>query len=682
LKSRVAVKKLDDQQVLDTKSFVENQLDEDSLVQIPSFDGRIDGKAAVVDDESKTQEVRVVHTSARLLPQDSEIAEVSDELMKKRAEKNKSDFTCDCSMAKKADRFSSLLSGALADLHKCQGGHEPQVAKGESAASTSVGAKDGGQCSSQASSLQHNPKKGLKTVAGRHKTFELTGFDLDGQRCTTGGDLFYWGRLSKHIPGCEVEKSAASTGECNGFPKFNVDIRDMGKGVYKGSFRVFEPGDYWLDVTWLGKHVEGSPMRVTVSAARNQKADNGRTKGPICPPHAAKTGTTGHQGGYWKSHEQWQGAHCSVARISQVGALKCLRNKKIFFAGDSLNRCTFWTFAGWLAGMENKSKKKVRGEAVEGGAVEGEAVEGGDRPTGARTSGGFLLLEPASPGSMELKKAEKQRSHFDGWDQLYLEYVPKYNTSLFYSAAWNSAFAMNYPQGGNPPSYYDGKQAKKVLPMLNWQSRSNVATVPGDKGNGQFAGDIPKEWLAELKRGMVGLSEEGGQPDAIVLGMASHDMIANDVEAYRTNLEVALWKLRFDQGYKGKLIWVAVTPPVSEKQGEAFEAYKYLQTITKTKEYNQIAAEVVAGFGGVVVDAYSIALTRPEQSYDGQHYVGNGKTTLDDVVYMNIRAAIVHELCAEGKQRRERPGGGARANQKPAPTDTAHNKPPAESSWW
>jgi hypothetical protein len=68
------------------------------------------------------------------------------------------------------------------------------------------------------------------------------------------------------------------------------------------------------------------------------------------------------------------------------------------------------------------------------------------------------------------------------------------------------------------------------------------------------------------------------------------------------------------------------------------------------QEYNKVAVEVLADMGGdtAVVDAYSMALSRPEQSFDGQHYTASegSRSVLDDVVYMNIRTALLHELCA------------------------------------
>jgi hypothetical protein len=100
--------------------------------------------------------------------------------------------------------------------------------------------------------------------------------------------------------------------------------------------------------------------------------------------------------------------------------------------------------------------------------------------------------------------------------------------------------------------------------------RSSGGSGGGGSGGGGGGGGGPAQRAAHY-------------PSAIVLGMASHDMVANDIGAYRRNLYQVLWGLRYQQGYTGKIIWVTATPPVAEKQGKIFEAYKYLQTIMKTK---------------------------------------------------------------------------------------------------
>ena len=80
------------------------------------------------------------------------------------------------------------------------------------------------------------------------------------------------------------------------------------------------------------------------------------------------------------------------------------------------------------------------------------------------------------------------------------------------------------------------------------------------------------------------------------------------------------------------------------KQADAFEHYKWLQTYTNTKRYRAALQELVPQWGGVTIDAASLAWPRPELSYDGQHYV-HGGDPMGDWVYNNVRQAIVHELC-------------------------------------
>ena len=44
------------------------------------------------------------------------------------------------------------------------------------------------------------------------------------------------------------------------------------------------------------------------------------------------------------------------------------------------------------------------------------------------------------------------------------------------------------------------------------------------------------------------------------------------------------------------------------------------------------------------IDVYRLSLARPELSFDGQHYV-QGDDPLKDMVYVNIRRALLHVLC-------------------------------------
>ena len=122
------------------------------------------------------------------------------------------------------------------------------------------------------------------------------------------------------------------------------------------------------------------------------------------------------------------------------------------------------------------------------------------------------------------------------------------------------------------------------------------------------------------------------------------------VDAFRRNVDTILRHARTTWHFAGKLIWIFTTPPRPAVQALSFEHYKWLQTYPNTKRYREVVQELVPKWGGVTIDAASVAWSRPELSYDGQHYVRTkpGKTTyspLDDPVYNAVRQAVVHELC-------------------------------------
>ena len=130
----------------------------------------------------------------------------------------------------------------------------------------------------------------------------------------------------------------------------------------------------------------------------------------------------------------------------------------------------------------------------------------------------------------------------------------------------------------------------------------------------------------------------------LLFGFSSHDMVADDLDAFRVNVRTVLSHVRTTWRFAGKLIWVITTPPVPEKQAGAFEHYKWLQTFPNTKLYRAVLQEEVPKWGGVTVDAASVAWARPELSYDGQHYVKGGDI-LGDAVYNSVRQAVTHEVC-------------------------------------
>jgi hypothetical protein len=302
--------------------------------------------------------------------------------------------------------------------------------------------------------------------------------------------------------------------------------------------------------------------------------------------------------------EKWQPNTCLIRDVSHASALKCFKDKSVMFVGDSLNRCVFWGLLGWL--------------------------------TQSKTP--FRLYAPPEPGQPSLTISEKNLDHFQGYDQRYFEIFPTANATVTYVTGWNSVFEHNFPHR-IPGGYFTGERVRTNLKASYFAAQSLVTDGfkrARDSGQSSPQADADEKFLLSRV----------AHPDVLVLSLASHDMLADDIHAYKRNLRTAVQTFRLKWGFKGKLIWLGATPPVPDKQGEAFEHYKFLQTLTKTRQYNAAASEVMRENGAEVLDPYQMALSRPEQSYDGQHYVGSGNGVLDDVVYMNIRAALLHSICA------------------------------------
>jgi hypothetical protein len=120
-------------------------------------------------------------------------------------------------------------------------------------------------------------------------------------------------------------------------------------------------------------------------------------------------------------------------------------------------------------------------------------------------------------------------------------------------------------------------------------------------------------------------------------------MIADDLNAYRTNLHEVLHQIRDEWGFGGLIVWVTASAPVPEKQGKNFPHYKWLQTPIKTQQYNHAAKGVMADWGVPVIDAFGLSHPRPELSYDGQHYVKSANI-LSEPVYAALREALLTEI--------------------------------------
>jgi hypothetical protein len=418
---------------------------------------------------------------------------------------------------------------------------------------------------------------------------------------------------------------------------FPVSVEDMNDGRYRAAVRAELPGMYQLELQYDGVAVGGFPMVVEVVSNNEgggrsslekegavrpllQGVDDAATGGHRCLlKHCLGAEGMGH--GWWAGDE-WVLQRCRMAPVTHERANRCLQGRRILFVGDSLLRCQFWELVTWLS----QRQKFVLGEPVQMGGLEMGIKKPNEK--GLRYGNCTSYAQDAP--------CEQQHNHFDGYDQRYAEYFPSIDTTVLFKAGWNSIFEPNYPKV-QQREYYTGEAARRMAPWFGFGEEierwSNGGGAEGvEKGQGKEKA-FPRRAEGEVL----------GRGDVLVMNAASHDMIADDVDAYRANLHESLHQIRDKWGYGGLIIWVTASAPVSEKQGKNFPHYKWLQTPVKTVQYNRVAKEVMGEWGVPVIDAFGLSSPRPELSYDGQHYVSHANI-LSEPVYAALREALLTEI--------------------------------------
>ena len=400
---------------------------------------------------------------------------------------------------------------------------------------------------------------------------------------------------------------------------------------------------------------------------------------PLCRAMATSYGV-----GYWETAKHWQPYYCRLGSRATGSDASCLKNKHMLFIGDSLLRCLFWNFGSWLSRSEGAdtvlfepkvpTRRRLRAAAAAAAAAAATAALAAGRRRRASTVprrrcklGGHQR----DVRCQELRvRDNKQLSHFDGWLEDYVTVSPSYNASLIYSTAWTSTLVRAFPTNGEGVHYNDGKLADLHARDV-WQNfgRRNSLMGPDPKApakeRAKVAGLLAKvraslglpplagaegtpaeerQAFAEAAAGRRPLDAILNRTNVLLFGFSSHDMVADDIDAFRLNVRTVLSHVRTTWRFAGKLLWIITTPPVPEKQAGAFEHYKWLQTYPNTKLYRAVLQEEVPKWGGITIDAASIAWARPKLSYDGQHYVKGGDI-LDDAVYNSVRQAVTHEVC-------------------------------------
>ena len=574
----------------------------------------LDFSGVQLDSDEAEEEARAMKT-----PPDMQAVGDGESLAalekQREAAKHPDSHSCSCKAAKMAKKFSSQLGVTLAQLKTCRtsgggggGGGGAAAASGSASLAgrlASIAVKDGAtaddgkadcavakRCS--VLGLGSDPKVALTYEAGDRATFTIKARDSAGNPCP-GNDPFFWARLEGFAPEMAGgEKPAA-------FVDVNIDA--LAPGLFRASFYVMFPGKYNLVVTFEGKPLPGTPRQVEVSGPPPPAV--ARHPLPLCRSLSTQFGH-----GRWATPTTWQPYFCTLGARAMSTDTACLRDQHLLFVGDSLLRCEFWNMGHWVT----------------------------------QDKGGTLFEPTLKSGETMQVLKNKQLSHFDGWLTHYLTVVPALNYSQVYRTAWTTTLTDAFPQTGEGSGYADGSIAKRnsARPYLGFGSDDTAHVNEDDPKNKPILDEVRAKFgLAGEEHVVQAIMK---QTTVLLLGVASHDMVANDLKSFRQNLRIIFGAIRNKWAFAGKLIWVTSTPPVPQKQAAAFAHYKWLQTFTKNKVYNDVIKQEVAQWGGVVIDAAAVAWARPELSYDGQHYVSGGHA-LKDPVYNAIRQAIVHEVC-------------------------------------
>lgn len=473
----------------------------------------------------------------------------------------------------RAAAFSRELSTALGELQTCRRGKQAAAASavGGAAAAVKAAVEKVSAVASTASGA------GLASAAVGLRAYFRVQAALGGGAPASAavGDPFWWARL---------------VGSHAGTPTYTpVAIRDVGSGVYEGSFVAWEAGLYLLEVSRLGKPIKGSPFKVVArccagvgaafvpgtgdgSASEERYTQELERCAPtgggapcVAPAAAAPVGA-----GFRWVGDEWLAFTRSGAAAAAQQQQQCLTKRgigHILFVGDSLQRCTFWAMGAFL-----------RGETI--------------------------------------------KTHYTGYDAFYSLLPKAGGVRLSYQQAMGSAMAVGYIHLDDKHKYLDGTQAAQLETWFDIRGAH-----------------------AHTKNKQEQLPPSAALPDAVVLSAAAHDMIVDDVEAYKRNIATVMWKLRVQWKFAGPVIWVGGSSPVPKLIAKNFPHYAYRQTFAKVREFDEAARSVTQEWGVPFISVADLTATRPETSFDGQHYV-SGADPLKDPVYVAIAKKLLGDLCS------------------------------------
>jgi hypothetical protein len=280
--------------------------------------------------------------------------DLAQAIAKREAGKHADELTCSCNMAKKAQKFSAMLTHQLVDLELCR------TTQMKAAAAADAGPPN--ETDGLLSKAVGVPATGF---TGQRLAFKVQAVGKNGANRKRGGDQFWWGRVID----MQIEpESSAAKGNMPGSREYPLAFVDNKDGTYEASFVVFAPGKYAIqvaydsDVPMTGE--DGAPFALAVAdkagAMRDLPQGVPRERLPVCTDVAGSFAF-----GHWEGAE-WLPDNCRLAADSHESTDAALGGKRVMFVGDSLIRAEFWGFATWVVQVSGSLAHGLGGAGVFG----------------------------------------------------------------------------------------------------------------------------------------------------------------------------------------------------------------------------------------------------------------------------------------------------------------------------
>ena len=433
---------------------------------------------------------------------------------------------------------------------------------------------------------------GLASVAVGLRAYFRVQAALSGGAPAVGavGDPFWWARLV----GTHAEAPTYSP----------VAIRDIGNGAYEGSFVAWEAGTFTLEVSRLGVHIDGSPFTVVARCCTGLSTALVTGSGDVSPEERFSLKLENCYGGADGRTDVGAGAEPGDGDAGDKELLgQC--------APPAVGAGFRWVGDKWLAfkastaftpaaAQQCLAKRSIRHILFVGDSLQ--------RCT-FWAMGAFL-------------RGKTIKTHYNGYDAFYSLLPKAGGVRLTYQQAMGSAMAVGYIHTDDKGKYLDGTQAAQLETWFDIQGNHAHTQVKQEQ-----------------------LPPSVALPDAVILSAAAHDMIVDNVEAYKRNIATVMWKLRVQWKFTGPVVWVGGSSPVPKLLSQNFPHYAYRQTFAKVREFDEAARSVLQEWGVPFIDVRDLTATRPELSFDGQHYV-NGGDPLKDPVYTVLQRKLLGLLCS------------------------------------